>query len=107
MTPGASDLGALGVGGAVEEQLDRAVGRDHRDAVAFEDAEIRDVAQVVALPGVAVDHHLVDAGRLPSPRAAAAARVGEARALRTSSLRCAVLRVVEAVVAPRRLGADT
>ena len=56
------DLGALGVGGAVEKQFDLAVGRDQRDAVAFENAEIGAVAQVIALPGIAVEHHVADAG---------------------------------------------
>ena len=55
-------LGALGVAGAVEKQLGRAVGFHHRDAVAFEDAEVGDVAQVVALPGIAVGHQFRDAG---------------------------------------------
>ena len=43
-------------------ELDGPVGRQDRDAVAFEDAEVGRVAQVVALPGIAVEHHLVDAG---------------------------------------------
>ena len=55
-------LGALGFGCAVEKELGRAVGRYDRDAVAFEDAEIGGIAQIVALPGIAVEHHLGDAG---------------------------------------------
>ena len=55
-------LGALGVARAVEKKLGRAVGLHHGDAVAFEDAEVGDVAQIIALPGIAVDHQLVDAG---------------------------------------------
>ncbi len=55
-------LGALGFRGAVEKQLDRAVGRHQRDAVAFEDAEIGAIAQIVALPGIAVEHEVLDAG---------------------------------------------
>ena len=74
---GCFHLGALGIGRAVEEQLGRAVRRDHRDAVAFQDAEIRDVAQVVALPGIAVHHDLVDAGRLHRGEQPSAARVSE------------------------------
>ena len=55
-------LGTLGFGGAVEEKLGRAVGRHQRDAVTLEDAEIGGIAQVIALPGVAIEHHVLDAG---------------------------------------------
>ena len=56
------DLGTLGLDDAIEEQFDVAVDGDQRDAVTFEDAEIGDVAQVIALPGIAVEHHVADAG---------------------------------------------
>ena len=56
------DLGTLGLCGAVEKQLDLACRRHQRDAVAFENAEVGAVAQVIALPGIAVKHHLRDAG---------------------------------------------
>ena len=56
------DFGALGIGGAVEKKLDTAVRGNQRHAVAFENAEIGAVAQIVALPGIAVEHHVADAG---------------------------------------------
>ena len=57
-------LGALRFGGAVEKKLDFSVGSQERDAVAFENAKIRGVAQIVALPGVTVEHEVLDAGLL-------------------------------------------
>ena len=54
-------LGALGFGCAVEKKLGGAVGRHHHDAVAFQDAEIGGIAQIIALPGIAVEHHVLDA----------------------------------------------
>src|SRR6185437_674478 len=57
---GRFELGALGLGRAVEEQLDRAVGQDEADTVAFEDREIRGIAQIVALPGIAIDDQRLD-----------------------------------------------
>ncbi len=68
-------LGALGLDRAVEKQLDLAVGRDDRDAVPFEDAEVRRVAQVIALPRIAVEHHLGDTGLRHGGEQAAAALV--------------------------------
>ena len=94
-TPGTSSLGALGFGGAVEKKFDLAVGRDQRDAVAFEDAEIGAVAQVVALPGVAVEHDVVDAGLAHGGHEALA-----------PFLRKHDVRSFKAVVAPHRLGRD-
>ena len=61
------DLRALGLGSAIEIKLGCAVGRDQRDAVAFENAEIGAIAQVIALPGIAVKHEVIDAG-LPHRR---------------------------------------
>ena len=99
-------LGALGVGRAIEIKFDRAVGRMQRDAVAFENAEIGAVAQVIALPGIAVKH----ADDRCRPRASPSA----SRCRRSSPSICLVrhppaptppLRscaAVKAVVAPRR-----
>ena len=53
-------FGAFGFGGAVEEKLDRAVGRHDHDPVTLEDAEIGGIAQVIALPGVAVENDVLD-----------------------------------------------
>ena len=53
---------ALSLGSAVEIKLGGAICRNERDAVAFENAEIGAVAQVIALPGIAVKQEVIDAG---------------------------------------------
>ena len=75
-TPGFR-FGALGVGHAVEEQFGRAVGRHHRDAVAFQNAEVGDIAQIIALPGIAVGDDRIDPGRRHGIEQASAPLVGK------------------------------
>src|SRR5262249_25973346 len=54
-------FGTLGFGRTVEGKLGGARGGDHRDAVPIEDTEIGGIAQVVALPGIAVEQDALDA----------------------------------------------
>jgi hypothetical protein len=89
------ELGALGVGGAVEEQFDLAVGRYQRDTVTFENAEIGAVAQIIALPSIAVQDHVADAGLAHGGREALA-----------PFLRKHDVRSHKAAIAPHRLGRD-
>ncbi len=53
-------FGALDLGRAVEEELHLAVAGHDGDAVSLQNAEIRRIAQVIALPGIAVDDERVD-----------------------------------------------
>jgi hypothetical protein len=79
-------LGALGFDRAVEKKLGRAVGRDQRDAMALENAEIGAVAQIVALPGIAVEHHRLDAGLSHGTEQTSAAFLSQHAALYSAAL---------------------
>ena len=103
-------LGALGLGGAVEKKLGRAVGGDERNAVAFENAEIGAVAQVIALPGIAVEQQMLDAGLAHRRREPLPPFLGECLSglchfvcPYSAASSCASC---EAIVAPRRFGRD-
>ena len=61
---GAFDRGAFGLGGIVEIKRHLAVAPDDGNALALENAEVGGVAQVVVLPGIAVQHDRVEAGPL-------------------------------------------
>ena len=58
----AVERGAVGLQRAVDVERDVAVAAHQRQRLAFEDAEVGGVAQVIALPGVAVDQQHVEAG---------------------------------------------
>ena len=59
---GAFGVRALGLERAVEIERHLAVGAHDRQRLALEDAEIGGIAQVVVLPGVAVEQENVEAG---------------------------------------------
>ena len=77
-------LGALGFGRAVEMELRRAVGGHDRHTVPFQDAEVRGIAQIVALPGIAV-------GTIASMPRAAIAAASRARRACASAIMLGVL----------------
>ncbi len=57
----------------VEIERDSAAALGDRQPLAFEHAEIRDIAQIIALPGIAIDENRVEAARfhrLVEPRSA-------------------------------------
>src|SRR5262249_927800 len=58
----AVDLGAVDLQRAVEIERDMAVGANERERLAFERREIGRLAQVLAVPGIAIDKKHVDAG---------------------------------------------
>ncbi len=54
--------GALGLGGIVQDQRDRAVPLEQGESLAFDDAEVGGVTQRVGVPVVAVEQEAVDVG---------------------------------------------
>ena len=59
---GAIERGAVGLQRAVEIERDMAVAAHDRERLALQNAEVGGIAQVVALPGIAVDQQHVEAG---------------------------------------------
>ena len=59
---GAVERRAVGLQRAVDIERDVAVAAHDGERLALEDAEVGRVAQIVALPGVAVDQHRVEPG---------------------------------------------
>src|SRR5262249_61047065 len=96
--PRGSGCSLLASGRVVEEKLEGPAGCHECDAVALEDAEIGRIAQVVALPGIAVEHDVLDAGIRHGGEQMSAPRLRQHLAL----LRRVRTRRRVAVVAPRR-----
>ncbi len=74
---GTIERGAVGLQRAVDVERDMAVAAHDRQRLAFEDAEVGGVAEIIALPGVAVDQQRVEAGLLHRVGQALAAFVGD------------------------------
>src|SRR5262249_36954872 len=59
---GTIQLRAVDLKRAVEIEPDVAVAADKRQGLAFDNTEITDIAQVVALPSVAIDQQCIESG---------------------------------------------